>query len=65
VYLWSKWLTCCHNTGIRISLIQQPEPSGSEAGEAGEKQVRKFEPKTFRDLKRKFFLELDGNNKSL
>jgi hypothetical protein len=42
VYLWSKWLTCCHNTGFRISLIQQPEPSGSVAGEAGEKQVRKF-----------------------
>jgi hypothetical protein len=42
VYLWSKWLTCCHVTGFRISLIQQPEPSGSEAGEAGEKQVMKF-----------------------
>jgi hypothetical protein len=42
VHLWSKWLTCCHVTGFRVSLIQQPESSGSEGGEAGEKQVRKF-----------------------
>jgi hypothetical protein len=29
----SRWLAYCPNTRIRIILIQQPEPSGSEAGE--------------------------------
>jgi hypothetical protein len=28
----SRWLVCSPNTRIRIILIQQPEPSGSEGG---------------------------------
>jgi hypothetical protein len=30
----SRWLACCLNTLILIILIQQPEPSGNEAGES-------------------------------
>jgi hypothetical protein len=37
VYLRNRWLTCCHNTGFRISLIQQPEPSVSEAAAKGDR----------------------------
>jgi hypothetical protein len=30
----SRWLVCCLNTLILIILMQQPEQSGSEAGES-------------------------------
>jgi hypothetical protein len=45
VYLRRRWLTCCHNTFCRVSLIQQPKPSGSEAGEyhGWETERRKFD----------------------
>jgi hypothetical protein len=33
VRMRSRWLAYCPNTRIRIIPIQQPEPSGSEAGE--------------------------------
>jgi hypothetical protein len=32
--MWSRWLAYSLNTLIQITLIQQPEPSGSEAGES-------------------------------
>jgi hypothetical protein len=34
VRMRSRWLACSPNTRIRIVLVQQPEPSGSEAGES-------------------------------